>query len=216
VFYVYHLIDPRDNTVFYVGKGKGDRCNVHTRPSELEGNTSHKANKIRKIHSEGLEPIVKIVESNLTEDVSFERERFYISNIQNLTNMTDGGEGPSGRVPWNKGKKMSKEARKNMSISRKKSKAFQDHKNKMLKKMIEVNTGKKRPEHAKHMQTNNSTYKAVENETKLLWANKKTNQEVFGNRHQVKDVDNNVSIKELGCVIKGLYKSHKGWFIKSQ
>src|SRR4051794_17495195 len=28
-FYVYLLIDPRDNAVFYIGKGAGNRCFAH-------------------------------------------------------------------------------------------------------------------------------------------------------------------------------------------
>ena len=28
-YYVYHLIDPRDNSVFYIGKGTGNRINDH-------------------------------------------------------------------------------------------------------------------------------------------------------------------------------------------
>ena len=29
MFYVYNLIDPRDKSVFYVGKGKGNRMYKH-------------------------------------------------------------------------------------------------------------------------------------------------------------------------------------------
>lgn len=29
MFYVYNLIDPRDNSIFYVGKGKGNRMYKH-------------------------------------------------------------------------------------------------------------------------------------------------------------------------------------------
>ena len=35
-----------------------------------------------------------------------------------------------------------------------------------------------------------------------------------GTRHQLKELDETVSIGELGLLIKGKYKSHKGWSVK--
>ena len=34
-YYVYALIDPRTNKVFYIGKGKGNRIYAHVEASEL-------------------------------------------------------------------------------------------------------------------------------------------------------------------------------------
>lgn len=112
-FYTYVYLDPRKigNFIyndlkfgyepFYVGKGKGNRC--------FSGiNDKHKGLKKAKIASiinEGLYPIVIKLYNNITEEESFVREIELIKLIgrldQNngpLTNMTDGGDGTSGRI----------------------------------------------------------------------------------------------------------------------
>ncbi len=52
-FYVYELIDPRDDSVFYVGKGCGDRIDQHEKETR-NGVSSKKCNKIRRIINSGL------------------------------------------------------------------------------------------------------------------------------------------------------------------
>ena len=99
--YVYFLIDPRNNMPFYVGKGKGDRCNFHIKEAKYYvDRKSLKLNKIRKIVSLGLEPIVRRVEENITDSQAIEFEMFLISELRasgiKLTNMTDGGDGAQG------------------------------------------------------------------------------------------------------------------------
>jgi hypothetical protein len=64
-YYVYLLIDPRNNEVFYVGKGTGDRFRAHgveallmpdaATPTE----TGEKLSRIREIHQAGAEPRVE-------------------------------------------------------------------------------------------------------------------------------------------------------------
>ena len=60
IYNVYQLIDPRSNTVFYVGEGKEDRAYSHLK-FRSGCNNPHKDRVIRKIQSLGLEVEVKIV-----------------------------------------------------------------------------------------------------------------------------------------------------------
>jgi hypothetical protein len=46
--YTYSLIDPRDKSVFYIGKGKGARIDAHEKEA-IKGVCSNKCNKIREI-----------------------------------------------------------------------------------------------------------------------------------------------------------------------
>ena len=86
-YYVYLLIDPRDNSIFYVGKGQGDRIFNHakgglkeTDPSSL----SPKINLIREILSENKKVKYRIVRWNLeNEDKAFEIESILIDLLTN-------------------------------------------------------------------------------------------------------------------------------------
>lgn len=99
--YVYLLIDPRNNLPFYVGKGSGKRCYFHSLEAKYyRDRKSKKLNKIRKLSSLGLEPIVVKVEENVTDKQAMEFECLLIAEIRDLgidlTNMTDGGDGAKG------------------------------------------------------------------------------------------------------------------------
>lgn len=148
-FYVYSILDPRkpgnykyDNIDFsyepiYIGKGRRNRLYEHLHSNSLKKN-SFKNNKIKNILKENFKPIIIKLKENLTEQDAFSLEKEYISKIKRypegpLTNLTDGGEGPTGLKhtpeakekmsntwfgnadPWNKGKKMSEEYRKTLS-----------------------------------------------------------------------------------------------------
>lgn len=104
-YYVYLYLKP-DGTTFYVGKGKDDRWKYHLNEARKDNTTDKnnlKLNTIRKILKSGQEPIVKFVDSNISEEQAFELEQFLISEIGRidlgtgtLTNLTNGGEGSSG------------------------------------------------------------------------------------------------------------------------
>ena len=69
-YYVYLYIDPLDDTVFYVGKGKGDRALAHL------GDTSEsdKVKTFKRIRAQGREPRMEILlhglEDETTDDVN--------------------------------------------------------------------------------------------------------------------------------------------------
>lgn len=114
MFYCYVLLDPTipgkfqyenfsfDYEPFYIGKGKGNRINSHDKPKDTK---THKKAKIQKIKRLGFEVIkIKLFE-DLSESSAFELEKSTISIIGRkdknegpLLNLTDGGEGSSGRI----------------------------------------------------------------------------------------------------------------------
>lgn len=91
-YYVYHLINPLNGSVFYVGKGKGSRCKVHEskvkRNPEKYGK-SEKGELILKILNSGKRVVTSIIAKGLSEEESLiveEREidRIGISNLTNI------------------------------------------------------------------------------------------------------------------------------------
>lgn len=94
-FYNYVLMRP-DGSVFYVGKGTGNRIDDHEKEAR-KGVQSHKCNVIRQVWSEGGEIIKQKVAFHNKEEDAFELEILLISFFgrENLTNLTNGGEGPT-------------------------------------------------------------------------------------------------------------------------
>lgn len=62
-YYVYVYIDPRNLEEFYYGKGKGSRKSAHLQ----DVSDSEKSRRIKNIKEAGLEPTVRVIASNLTE-----------------------------------------------------------------------------------------------------------------------------------------------------
>lgn len=139
-FYVYAYLDPRKPGIYkynkykfnyepvYIGKGKGKRIKDYHSNKSLN-------KKLKSIFF----LIDTIIEDNLTEEDAFEKERTLINligrsilHVGPLCNVLPGGEGPSHsedskkfqseymkiHAPW-KGKKLSEEHRKKMSLSKK-------------------------------------------------------------------------------------------------
>lgn len=60
-FYVYAYIDPRDNSVFYIGKGVGSRAVSHL----FDKSESSKVARIKNIIEAGFEPRIDFCLINL-------------------------------------------------------------------------------------------------------------------------------------------------------
>ena len=92
-YYVYLLIDPRNNKIFYVGKGKGNRINQHLLGAlNDKTNETEKIKRIREIKNSGLDVKHVILRHELTEKEAFEVESAVIDVLgkDNLTNLLTG------------------------------------------------------------------------------------------------------------------------------
>ena len=70
-YYVYALIDPRDNRIFYIGKGKGNRIFQHAKDALDDSDQSLKLDIIRSILRDGREVGLYILRHNLTEETAY-------------------------------------------------------------------------------------------------------------------------------------------------
>lgn len=89
-YYVYALSDPKDDTVFYIGKGTQNRVFSHERDArEIEGNESEKIKKIREIQNrkDPNQNQVKreIISSCLTEKEAFIAESVLIEALKHFS-----------------------------------------------------------------------------------------------------------------------------------
>lgn len=98
-YYVYALVDPKDNKIFYVGKASSNnRAFDHLNSSK---NESDKQKKIKDIRSINKEPRVDILRHGLTtSDVALQVEAAIIDSIglENLTNVVRGHNINQGRI----------------------------------------------------------------------------------------------------------------------
>lgn len=91
-YYVYLLIDPENNQVFYVGKGTGNRIFAHINAALKDETPSDKLDKIRMIRANGLEVTHIVHRHGLTEKEAFEVEAALIDfiGLSGLTNQVQG------------------------------------------------------------------------------------------------------------------------------
>lgn len=90
-FYVYRLIDPENQKVFYVGKGTGNRVFAHINEAiKNEDAASLKLSCIRSIKAKGMEVGHIIHRHGLAEKEAFEVEAALIDAYPELTNAAGG------------------------------------------------------------------------------------------------------------------------------
>jgi len=77
-YYVYLLIDPRDDVIFYVGKGVGNRCFSHLKVArKTRADTAGdypKLRRIRAIEKAGLDVRIDVLRHGLDEPTAFHVE----------------------------------------------------------------------------------------------------------------------------------------------
>lgn len=98
-YFVYRLIDPFANEVFYVGKGSGDRIQTHLSAAK-RGASGYLYNKIRKIWNSGGQPEIERIWECDDEAEALQKEIEFIAiygrrvnKSGSLCNVTIGGEG---------------------------------------------------------------------------------------------------------------------------
>ena len=109
-FYTYAYLR-EDRTPYYIGKGEGRRIY-----KKGKGEVKLPKDKSRII----------FLKQNLTEKEAFRHEIYMIDVFGRkdlgtgiLRNRTNGGDGPSGRTPWNKGKLHTEETKRKQSEMKK-------------------------------------------------------------------------------------------------
>ena len=102
-YYVYLLIDPRNDEVFYVGKGKGSRILAHLEgESDVGDDAPEKDKLIRDIKAAGYKVRGDVLRHGLTEKGALEIESAVIDQIgiDKLTNRVKGHHSSDrGRMP---------------------------------------------------------------------------------------------------------------------
>jgi hypothetical protein len=226
-FYVY--VHYRNDTLqpFYVGKGNGKRyMSKHSR-------NKHWKNIVNKV---GFTPM--IIENFLTEEKSFELEKYYIQHFgrNNLCNMTDGGDGMSGHIPTEQTRKkisqgrmgkthnektkkkmseikwnMTKETKKKISESKKGKIYSIEHK----KKISESRIGKPSPfKGGKHSEETKKKMSEIR-KGKLPWNKGKSGYLIYGKNPMAKKVINietgeiYESAKEVAEILNKNYSTFK-------
>lgn len=91
-YYVYLMIDPETDQVFYVGKGTGNRLFAHLNAALTDSVPSDKLDQIRALHARGSEVRHIIHRHGLTEKEAFEIEAALIDfiGLSDLTNQVQG------------------------------------------------------------------------------------------------------------------------------
>ena len=90
-YYVYLYIDPRNDEIFYVGKGQNNRAFSHL----SESSESDKVKRIEDIRNEGLEPRIEILIHGIESDElikKIEASVIDLIGIETLTNIQRGYE----------------------------------------------------------------------------------------------------------------------------
>lgn len=80
-FYVYALIDPRNDIIFYIGKGSGARYKTHSKEKSKNITNLNKFSRIKKIHDAKLEVKTEILFPYLNEEDAFELEKIMIYRL---------------------------------------------------------------------------------------------------------------------------------------
>lgn len=126
MIYIYTLSNPITNEVRYVGK----TINVKRRYKQhlYDKRIKHKYNWIQSLKNEGLKPHLTIIEE-CTNDNWQDREKFWITQFDNLINFLDGGG-------VNYFKPTSEETKEKIRQANLGKVLSEDHKNKISKSTI--------------------------------------------------------------------------------
>lgn len=127
--YIYALIDPHTNKIRYVGKTNNIKHRYKQHRYPKKNDTTKRANWLRELKSEGLQPIIKVIDVT-DETLWSDMEKQYIREYSHLDllNATEGGQDGKhslevkkkigeGVSKAHKGRKLSKEWKTNIGKS---------------------------------------------------------------------------------------------------
>jgi hypothetical protein len=94
-YYVYELIDPRNDLPFYVGKGKNTRIDAHEAEAR-KGRLSRKCDLIREIEAAGFSITKRKIRWFSDEQAAYDFEADMVDSygLGSLTNVNFGGGSP--------------------------------------------------------------------------------------------------------------------------
>lgn len=88
VYYVYQYVDPRNDEIFYIGKGKHRRFEFHLKENPQTSRNKLKSNRIQSIRKDGYEPIVSFIIENINEPYAYAIEEELINVIGTIKDGT--------------------------------------------------------------------------------------------------------------------------------
>lgn len=128
-YYVYHIINPLTDRIFYVGKGTGSRCKQHLTDKKEYAFNKRLNGYIRNLIDNNTPPIITKISENLTEQEAYELEEVEIKKYGRrgiddegiLLNLLESGRPPAFKGeahPWY-GKRHTDESKRKMSETKK-------------------------------------------------------------------------------------------------
>lgn len=239
-YYVYHLINPNTNRLFYVGKGCGNRCKQHLTDKKEYSFNKRLNGYIRNLIEDNTPPIITKIAENLTEENAYDLEESEIKKYGRvgfeengiLLNILESGRPPhySGENhPWY-GRRHSEETKR--KISEKKKELIQKgiipvrkgftHTEEAKKKNRQAHLGKKQSPEAieKTRQANLGRKQTDFQKQKAREANEKTwriltpegNEEIITNLRQY-SLERGLDPGNMMHVARGRQKQHKGYIV---
>ena len=231
--YVYCLIDPKNGVPFYIGKGKGTRMYSHERDVKNgkipNTNNTYLFRKIKKIHTSGLSVIYKKIIENIDDDMALSVEVKEIRKVGRanlglgpLCNLTDGGEGNSGKV-------VSEESKHKMSLTAKerlkdpcKHPMFHKYHSQKSKKKMSLSAKIRFLDPEEHKKTSDTTRRGMYSSGFIDRISKEiTMVSPEGIIVTAKNIsqfcrDHNLQNGNLYKVLRGKMKTHRGWSLPTE
>lgn len=239
-YYVYYIINPNTNRVFYVGKGTGIRYKQHLTDKKEYAFNKRLNGYIRNLIESKNPPIIIKIAENLTEKIAYELEEKEIKKYGRvgfeengiLLNILESGRPPKfegEEHPW-WGRKHSEESRKKMSETKKERYANGVIKKRTGYKQSEETKEKNRLAHLGKKQSKESIDKRIKTrkfnnkpqteyqKQKAMEANQKNWKiitpegtiEIITNLRQY-SLERNLDPGNMMHVARGKLKQHKGY-----